>query len=258
MKRIGIYTGMGYKVPFEDRVVAIKDAGFNVICLDFEKEMEPTETSWENQVKVCQKYNMPIETVHLTGSGTTKIWEDCETAEYVTNRLIEELRDMSRLGVEVGVAHITWGYDVPNEPNPNALDRFKRITEAAEKYNVKLGLENSVYAKQVRFVLDNIQSDHIGFCFDSGHENAFTHGENYLDSYADRLVAMHLHDNDGVHDQHKLPFDGTVDWNKTVAQLKKSQLFRESVILELARQMEYPMEELLRLGYERAIKLAEM
>ena len=259
MKRLGIYTGIGYPHSIEERLSAIKTTGFDVVCLDFEKELVNTETSWENQLKLAQKYSLPVEAVHLTGSGTTSIWDECEEAEFVTNRLIGELCDMSKLGVNVGVAHITWGFDTPKPPSQKALDRFLRITEAAEKYKVKLALENSVFAEQVRFVLDNINSKYVGFCYDSGHENAFTPNENYLESYYDRMFAMHLHDNNGSFDNHYPPFhkNGTIDWNVKVEQLKKTDLFSESVIIEVGRQDE-SLEEVLKQSYESAVKLSKM
>ena len=136
------------------------------------------------------------------------------------------------------------------------MRRFERIAEAAEKYNVRLALENSAFAQQVHFVLQNIKSDHIGFCYDSGHEKAFTPEENYLSDYADRLFAMHLHDNDGVHDNHFVPFHskGTINWQEKAAALKNTALGREYIILEAVRQSG-SMEEFLQQAYDSAVKL---
>jgi len=55
-------------------------------------------------------------------------------------------------------------------------------------------------------------------CYDSGHGNqppddsSTAIGLDDLDGMKDRLIALHLHDNDGHSDQHRLPFTGTVDW----------------------------------------------
>lgn len=38
----------------------------------------------------------------------------------------------------------------------------------------------------------------------------------------DRLISVHLHDNNGRSDEHKLPFTGTIDWEKVVAILSAS------------------------------------
>ena len=250
MKKLSIYTDLGYPVSLERRLELIRDAGFDSVCLD-------TNSDWDTQMKLAQQYSLPVDNFHLTGDGMTDIWTDGEPAEFVTNRLIEELARLKAVGVRVGVAHITWGYQVPSAPSASALKRFARIAEAAEKYDVYLALENSVFEEHVRYVLDRIDSPHLGFCYDSGHENAFTPDANYLESYADRLFAMHLHDNDGKRDLHQLPFTGTVDWDKRVAQLKRSSLFRHTVTMEVGVQP-VPIEVLIPQIYQAAVRLAHM
>ena len=37
-----------------------------------------------------------------------------------------------------------------------------------------------------------------------------------FNKFKNRIFAVHLHDNDQSDDQHLLPFDGTIDWNKTI------------------------------------------
>lgn len=249
----GIYTGIGYPVPIEERMKLIKAAGFDFVCLNFEKDMEWSETSWENQVRLAGKYGLPVEAVHLTGTKMTNIWTDCEDAEFVTLRLTDELRNLKALGLKIGVAHVTWGFEKPAAPSRNALNRFFRIAEAAEKYNVKLALENSVFAEHLHFVLNNVKSKNIGFCYDSGHENAFTPKEDYLGAYGGRLFTMHLHDNNGDRDDHNIPFRGNIDWNKKIGQIKNSSV-KDCIILEVGVQKE-SLPELIKMSAEAADKL---
>lgn len=259
MQKLGMYTGISYPRTLEERLELIKAAGFDVVCLNFEEDMRWSETDWENQVKLAQKYRLPVQAVHLTGTKMTGIWTDGEVAEYVTDRLIRELEGMSQVGVPIGVAHITWGFDKPPAPSESALRRFERIAAAAEKYNVKLALENSVFAEHVHYILSHIPSDHVGFCYDSGHENAFTPTEDYLSVYPERLLTMHLHDNIGSYDNHFVPFDprGTIDWEKKALQLKRTKAGSEYIIIEVGRQ-DVTMEELITQSYNAAYKLAEL
>lgn len=230
--KYSIYSGVTTAYPIEDRIAAIRSVGFDAVCLDFEAELRGTETSWENQVRLCEKHGLPIENVHLTGDGMTAVWSDGDAGERVIDRLVTELSDMASLGIRTGVAHVTWGHDRPGGAYETGLARYLRAAEAAEKYGVFLALENSVYPEYVRYLLDHIDSDHVGFCYDSGHENAFSAGEDYLSSYADRLLAMHLHDNDGAHDLHAMPFDGTVDWRRVIGGLSRAPLFSRMMTLE--------------------------
>ena len=138
------------------------------------------------------------------------------------------------------------------------LRRFYRIAEAAERYGVYLALENSVFPEYLQFIFDNIKSEHIGFCYDSGHEHAFAPDFNYLPKFGDRLFALHLHDNDGVHDNHFVPFCGTIDWNTKIEDLKKRKLWETTVTLESCIYGEETLEDGLKRSYEAAKKLAEM
>ena len=253
----GINSAFGYGIPLEERLALIKDTGFEIISLDFEKDIEHIEGSWESQVKLAEKYGLTVESAHLTGVNMTSVWSDCEDAEFVSRRLIDELKHMSEVGVPVGVAHVTWGLDRPPAPNRNALDRYLRAAEAAEKYNVKLALENSVFPEHVHYLLENIKSDHVGFCYDSGHENYFTPQENYLERYGDRLLTMHLHDNMGNYDQHDFPFNGTINWKEKVALIRKTAI-GDRLILEMGYQKEENAQSLVKKAYAALEKLEKL
>ena len=53
-----------------------------------------------------------------------------------------------------------------------------------------------------------------GLCYDSGHGNLFPRGLDRLAGLSDRLISVHLHDNQGEGDDHNLPYSGTVDWDR--------------------------------------------
>ena len=257
MQKLSIYSSLTSACSIEERISAIKEAGFDAVCLDFEKDLESTETSWQNQLSLAEKYGLPVENVHLTGSGMTSVWSDDAAGDAVIDRLIGEVRDMSSLGVSIGVVHVTWGHGRPDGNMTLGLRRYERAAEEAEKYGVKLALENSVYPEYVRFLLDNLKSHAVGFCYDSGHENAFTKGENFLDDYADRLFAMHLHDNDGMRDLHDFPMSGTIDWRHVVSQLRRSHLFGETITLECTVRSDDLREGVFK-AYEAGMKLRQM
>ena len=139
MAKFSIYSGVCTHKPIEDRIAAIAEAGFDAVCLDFEKEMAATETSWENQLNLAQKHSLPIENVHLSGKGMTAAWEEGDAGDKVIDRLIEELRDMASLGIKKGIAHVTWGYALPKGNLECGLARYEKAVEAAEKYGVVFG-----------------------------------------------------------------------------------------------------------------------
>ncbi len=55
----------------------------------------------------------------------------------------------------------------------------------------------------------------VGFCFDTGHMNAFstTAMQDWLDDLGAFLTQIHLHDNDGHWDDHLAVGDGNIDFD---------------------------------------------
>ena len=53
-----------------------------------------------------------------------------------------------------------------------------------------------------------------------------------FEKFKDRIFAVHLHDNDKSDDLHLMPFDGTIDWNKLLTDLKNAH-YEACITLEL-------------------------
>lgn len=70
-------------------------------------------------------------------------------------------------------------------------------------------------------IYEQLQSDRLGFCYDSGHENYNHPGADCLSRYGDKLFAVHLDDNWGDEDTHLLPYDGNINWEALGNKLKK-------------------------------------
>ena len=75
-------------------------------------------------------------------------------------------------------------------------------------------------------VRDEGFSDCFGVCMDTGHTNKSlpypgqpTPAE-AIRRLGDRIKVLHLHDNDTLTDQHKIPGTGTIDWKSVIAALR--------------------------------------
>ena len=82
-------------------------------------------------------------------------------------------------------------------------------------------MENQGNPDYLDFCFRELSSPRLKFCFDSGHEHYYSPGRDLLKDYGRLLCALHLHDNDGLHDDHALPFTGTVDWRRLCQRLKE-------------------------------------
>jgi sugar phosphate isomerase/epimerase len=121
------------------------------------------------------------------------------------------------LGADVVIMHLP---PKPVDPSidPGFHDRLRRSIDALlpdlETHGVRLAFENMIRDDfpLIGCLLKEYPPDRIGLCYDAGHGNLNPGALQSLDALKDRLISVHLHDNDGVSDQHQPPFMGTVDW----------------------------------------------
>jgi sugar phosphate isomerase/epimerase len=153
----------------------------------------------------------------------------------------------ARLGGEVLIIHIPT--TKPLESRPTWLRQIRKSLDQIELYakshSVRIALENMARDdwEMLETLLPEYGPGFVGLCFDSGHANLSGHDFGHLDPLKDRLIAVHLHDNDGIRDQHKIPFTGTVDW-ENLAIIIASSAYDQCVNLEVVfDDTDYPNEE---------------
>ena len=104
----------------------------------------------------------------------------------------------------------------------NALESLVALLEYATPFNIPIMIENvfELTPEIHREIFRAIKSPLLGFCLDIGHINVFskTGLDRWLTDIGDRLGQLHLHDNNGVHDDHLpighgiLDFDSLFSW----------------------------------------------
>lgn len=67
--------------------------------------------------------------------------------------------------------------------------------------------------------MKTFKSPSAGFCYDSCHHANYAPQFGLLEKYGNRLAALHLHDNGGKNNQHRLPFDGKVNWETVIKKI---------------------------------------
>ena len=72
-------------------------------------------------------------------------------------------------------------------------------------------------------LLKCLNGDHVGYCLDTSHANLSGDVTAAVGMVADRLLTLHVSDNDGRTDQHSLPFEGTIDWPGFMSALRQAR-----------------------------------
>jgi len=92
----------------------------------------------------------------------------------------------------------------------------------------RIALENVYEAdpEYLGLLLDALPPGRVGFCFDTGHFNAFAGSglEAWIDRLGSRLIEIHLHDNKGALDEHLPVGEGTFPFARLFAILREKKL----------------------------------
>ena len=205
---------------FDCRMRMISELGFDYVCASSPAQV--CDGGADSLGALSERYALPIDNVHLSGSNTNDMWIPGISGDAVLKRYCDEMAQMTERGVCLGVAHVTWGLNKP-PLTELGLTRFRRLMDCAEKHGFTVAFENSVSPAHLRAVLQHTSSPFARFCFDTGHWYAFAPGDDFTWQLANVLSVTHIQDNDGSGDQHRIPFDGRVPFEKLADVLAATQ-----------------------------------
>ncbi len=240
MIQIGTYVHGGGN--FEEKIIAIKNAGFDFVAIGMGAL---SDGSLEYQVELCNKYGLEIDNIHLTGAKTTEIWFEGELGDKVCTRYCREIKMAAAAGIKKGVAHITWGHKAPGEVNEYGISRLTKMADCALENGFLLCLENSVFIEHLYATMEKLKGHPaVRFTYDSGHRNEFAPDHDLLGTFGNILAATHIDDNDGKYDMHLMPFDGNINWEKEAHDLAKTEFARQRICAETSCGAEKKIAEL--------------
>lgn len=255
-KDLAVVTSYDNKnVTILETIDAIEKAGFkNVFVQWYDKD---TEIDQRKQVEYCKQKNLNILFAHLGYQNINEIW--LPEGDYFVERYKKDILDCHELGINMVVMHTTSKWEAP-KANELGLNRFKEIVEYANSLGVKIALENTKIKGYIEYLIDNIHEDNLGICFDGGHFHCNNKDDWDITPFKNKVFCVHLHDNNGEEDQHLLPFDGNLDWNKVVKMLEEVN-YDGPITMELCYRNDYlnmPIEEFYKEGYKRGERIGNI
>ena len=253
----GIFVYFGYPLNYVVSAGMISRAGFKSVMLWWDKD--EANVPKEKQPELFRKHGLEIANAHLPYGNVNDLWNDNANGQGYFEKLTKGVADCGEHGIPAAVVHISSGFSPP-PPNKTGLERLKRLAALGEKHNVYVALENMKRIDYLDYVFGNIDSKYLAFCYDSGHEHGYGQypGTDLLEKFGDRLVTVHLHDNDATDDQHLMPFNGTASWDVIMARLKKTGYKGDLLFENGATDAEikiYTPEQYLDETMTRAVKL---
>lgn len=257
MKKNGIFSWYGYFSDYNRRIERIKNAGFDGVLLWWEDEIGDWPISRFEMARRAREAELTIFNFHMAATDDNAIWSsDRYIRENHLKPFYQTMTEMADLGIFNLVMHLCQKGDVP-DPDIHLLHSIEALLPCAEENHVTLSLENTWRADYLKYVWEAFPGvKELGFCFDTSHAN-LTDQFHLLANNGERLTALHISDNDGSGDQHRLPFDGNIDFSKKVLPFLTDNDVPFTMEL-IADPGQYPdEEEFLHLAHQRIVELAE-
>lgn len=248
---IDVFCGMRYQQLFP----LAKKVGFNGF---FSGELYANDANELGEIKtLAQLHHMEWETSHSTIPNSPSLWSKGSLEDDYCKQLFINIDNCKKYAIPMLVVHVA-----PDFSNDPCFDvgvlRLEAVVAYAKKAGVKIAFENINSAEYLLKTLAYFDDPSVGFCYDCGHEACYTPSVRYLTKIGQRLFCTHLHDNDLKGDWHRLPFDGSIDFEKMSQELKECN-YRGNLTLELSYndsyQARYTPEEFIKEAYIRVDRL---
>lgn len=249
MRKIAVViSNSNKKVTPIETIDAIKEAGFeNVFVQWYNRDWE---CSQKEQLEYARKQGLNVIFAHLGYQNINDIWNQDESGDMLVERYKQDIKTCKENDIPMVIMHLTSKQEAPMY-NEKGLKRIQEIVDYAKDLNIKVAFENTKIKGYLEYVLQNIQNDNVGICYDAGHCHAHFNDEFNYELFKNRIFAVHLHDNDKTADQHLIPFDGTINWNNVVTKLKECN-YDGPVTLELSYKndyLNYNVDDFYKKGY---------
>lgn len=251
-KGISFYWGFNQNPKI--RAKLLQQIGFDCVITNADPKFNKQNGKMSRQIKWFNQNSLKVSSLHMryNGKDLPYFWTDTKKGDWMQKRLAKDIKVASKYGIKYVVTH------VKGIPSEIGLERIKRLLKLCDKYNVDLAIENTENIACFMYTFENISHPHLKFCYDVGHNNCFNPEIDYFKDFGDKLVCLHLHDNDGTRDAHGLNKYGNINWDLVARNLAKIN-FNGSLDYEIL----YPKgkencEEVAREVYKQACELDKM
>ncbi len=233
---LGIDIGyVASSVGWEPSVKMIADAGFTLLDYNPPINRDDWEDFMKRDLELFAKHGLRVHQTHCPFYRYT-------TYEDIQNVMRERIYEATvKSGAEFMVVHGDEFNVALREYSPEAAfeynhNMFAPFVKRAEQDGVKIAFETvfadnikgceryCARAEELERLIHSFESDAAVCCWDFGHANVAFGKEQYdvARRMGHKLACTHVHDNQGRHDDHLLPYQGNIDWKEITAAFKEA------------------------------------
>jgi sugar phosphate isomerase/epimerase len=216
------YNRDGSKTEMDHLIPRYSAGGFSILDINLCEMLNPTSTlltdSWKTYIRTLAQLR---ETHQLTyNQAHAPYYGDSQNVHPLLQR---SMQICSMLDIPLLVVHPV------GSSAQESYEAYLPYVQEAEQNNLVLAFENLNKEGEICDIaelvhlIDLFDSPSAAICWDTGH--AHMCGHDLLEDIhlmGSRLKATHIVDNHGAHDEHLLPFFGTIEWEKIIPALKES------------------------------------
>lgn len=223
-------------------MIGISSASLMVTNLEASlKSIEPHFKHWEiltesepYLINIIQRFNAIANSYDLSYSIHAPIFDVniASINEKMRQESVVQISSTLRFATQMGIEMVTIhpGYypmgvrGFESRAEDKLIKSIAELDKMSNNLGVKLALENmanqdSIIGKTADELSRYIDGTDLGICFDVGHANTNGQIESIL-GLRDRIINVHLHDNDGLTDSHSSLGDEKIDFAKIFQAVK--------------------------------------
>jgi len=239
INHISISTWVYFWEPLKDVLEKIADTGYlNVEIWADRAHLDPTVAPDISSIKnLLRDLSLQVHSLHAPFSGVNIAALDEEYRKCSLSLIEKSIEFCSELGGKIVVVHPhATGVFFKLGDEIKIIDKIKeslfKIAIFAKKVGIKIAIENVPKLEGWNFgsnipqlwkLIQEINSDNLGLCLDTGHffiKGANSNLSGSILQCGEYLIALHIQDTDGKRDRHWLPGEGVIDWPKFFETLK--------------------------------------
>ncbi len=227
----GIMLYIGCKVDVYEQIKILKEIGvLHTFVNAKHPELERVLEAVNEAGIVCD--NLHSEYRFVSNDEVYVVQDMCRPeakGDIMAERIMLNIRKCAENNIPVIVIHPP--YDEPEiSINEYTRQRYTAIGDYARKMGVTIAFENLAYTKNLEYVMSLVPDSK--FCWDCGHEYSRLKDEKPMPKFAEKLAALHIHDNSIVKDDHHIPYTGKVDFEDVGRRLAESG-YDGTIMLEI-------------------------
>lgn len=210
--------------------------GFDFVQLSYEAPLTWVgEISKDRRKRIqtlANRLGLPV-CVHSVANAVNVAWTNSRIRKESLSQIKEAIEFTYDVGAELLTIHPGWkdlyGYRYPDEAYALAIEGHRELAEAASNYGIRIGIENmppfwlsfGVEPETTKAMIQAVNQENLGLTLDVGHANML--GANAIEEFVttlnEKIFLIHIHDNDGKRDQHKVIGEGTIDFHELISLL---------------------------------------